>query len=396
MTSRTLVRRPSTVAASALAGLALLAGCTPITFPGGGHGGGGSADVALRQAMNDLVGKPGGPPGILVAIGRGPHVSLRTAGVADTVTGARPAAQGHMRMASVAKAFSGAAALSLVSRGTLRLSDTIAKWLPHLPKAWAGVTLANLLGHTSGIPDLIRFKAFSDALQASLQTAPAPRVLLSYVNPPALAFVPGSSYAYSNSDNIVVGLMVEAATHRRYERVLATNVYAPLHLTQTSLPRGSALPEPVRSTAPNLRGYDTSVAPALDVTSLFAAGWSWAAGGVVSTPADALRFVRGYVSGRLVGPATRAAQFTFRPGSSEPPGPGANSAGLALFKYDTSCGTVYGHTGNTPGYTQFVAATRDGRQGVVVSINAQITPASNPPLFAKLRHIYELAVCAAD
>jgi CubicO group peptidase (beta-lactamase class C family) len=60
----------------------------------------------------------------------------------------------HMRLASVAKAFSGATALSLVSKGVLSLGDTIGELLPKLPKAWHGVALRQLLNHTSGIPDL--------------------------------------------------------------------------------------------------------------------------------------------------------------------------------------------------------------------------------------------------
>jgi D-alanyl-D-alanine carboxypeptidase len=82
-------------------------------------------------------------------------------------------------------------------------------------------------------------------------------------------------------------------------------------------------------------------------------------------------------------------------GSSEPPGPGTNAAGLALFRYQTSCGTVYGHTGNTPGYTQFVAASRDGTRSTTVSVNTQITPKNDAKQFATLRHLEELAVCAA-
>ena len=89
------------------------------------------------------------------------------------------------------------------------------------------------------------------------------------------------------------------------------------------------------------------------------------------------------------------AQFTFRPGDSDPPGPGRNSVGLGIFRYPTRCGTVYGHTGNTSGYTQFAAATRDGSRSVVVSVNSQITPATNPDRFPELRRIYTLAVCAA-
>jgi D-alanyl-D-alanine carboxypeptidase len=127
---------------------------------------------------------------------------------------------------------------------------------------------------------------------------------------------------------------------------------------------------------------------------MFAAGWAWASGGLVSTPRDTDAFIRAYARGATTSPAAHRAQFTFRPGRSDPPGRGRNSAGLAIFRYQTRCGTVYGHTGNTSGYTQFAAATRDGRRPVVVSINSQITPVTNPARFPELRRIYTLAVCA--
>jgi D-alanyl-D-alanine carboxypeptidase len=347
-----------------------------------------SPGTALQQAMNAFVATSGSAPGIVVAIGRGQTFTLRTAGVANIVTKAKPVANDQMRMASVAKAFSGAAALSLVSRGKLKLSDTVGKIIPKMPAQWKNVTLAQLLAHTSGIPDFSQSTEFRTALLKSLQTPPAPRALLFYLPKFDLSFTPGTQYRYSNSDNILVGLMIQNVTHRSYESVLKTNVYAPLHLTGTSLPRSSVIG------TPTLRGYD--IAPPIeDFTTVVAGGWSWASGGIVSTPTDAVRFVRGYVSGALVNKATRAAQFTFRPGNSEPTGPGVNYAGLGVFKYVTSCGTVYGHTGNTAGYTQFVASTADGSRGVSVAINGQITPKDNVKFFPALRHIYELAVCAA-
>ena len=55
-------------------------------------------------------------------------------------------------------------------------------------------------------------------------------------------------------------------------------------------------------------------------------------------------------------------------------GRASNSGGLAIFRYQTRCGTVFGHTGNFPGYTQFAAGTPDGgERSVTVSVNGQIT-----------------------
>lgn len=343
----------------------------------------------LQSALDALVAQPGGPPGVIVTLGRGHRLDVLTAGVADRVTGRPPEAGDVMRVASVAKAFNAATALRLVSRRVLSLDDTVGRRRPDLPPEWAAVTLRQLLGHTSGIPDFSQSPGFAEALVASLLEPPAPRELLSYVSDPALLFPPGTEYRYSNSDNIVVGLMIESATGRAYDDVLRAAVLRPGRLAATSLPAGADLPEPF------LHGYDVSEAPPEDVSTLFAAGWTWTSGGVVSTPAELARFIGRDVRGAFTDRRSRAEQFTFRQGSSEPPGPGRNAAGLGLFRYRTGCGTVYGHTGNTAGYTQFAAATRDGRRTVTVSINAQITPTTAPERFAELQRVFELASCAA-
>ena len=117
-----------------------------------------------------------------------------------------------------------------------------------------------------------------------------------------------------------------------------------------------------------------------DVSEIFAAGYAWASGGIVSTPADQNRFIRGYVGGTLFGGKARTGQFQFVSGNSEPPGPGRNAAGLGLFRYRTRCGTMFGHTGNTPGYTQFFAVSRNGQRSPVLrSVRfAGRTPPTSP------------------
>jgi D-alanyl-D-alanine carboxypeptidase len=348
------------------------------------------ADRALQRAIDRFARVKGGPPGIAAVVQRGDEEpALFTAGVADTTTDVAPTIDDHMRLASVAKAFSGAAALSVVADGMLSLDDTLGARMPGMPEAWADVTLAQLLHHTSGIPDFSNSEEFRDALESSLLVPPPPATLLSYVADDPLLFEAGTEYRYSNSDNIAVGLMVEAATGRPYEQELQERVYAPLGLTNTSLPRDAALPTPF------LHGYAGSGSEREDVSEAFAAGWSWASGGVVSSPGDATRFVRGYAAGATTNPQTKEEQFDFVKGHSEPPGPGTNSAGLAIFRYKTRCGTVYGHTGNTAGYTQFISATADGSRSATVGITAQITQKGDKKLFASLRAILGLAVCAA-
>ena len=357
------------------------------------------ADAALDRALKALVAMTGGPPGVIAVIQRGNRREVHTFGVANLEDNRPMKVNDHMRIASAAKAFSGAVALSLVSKDTLSLDDTIEDHLSDLPEpppaAWSKVTLRQLLNHTSGLPDFSDSDAFLEALLDSPTQALPPEDLLTYaydLNGGKLLFKPpGSEYRYSNSDNIAVALMVEAAANSTYEDQLQEQVYGPLGLNGTSLPAGPELPEPF------IHGYDVSESPPEDVSELIAAGWSWASGGIVSTPADLNTFIRAYVRGALFDFRTRAEQRTvFEGGSSEPPGPGKNSAGLAVFRYETRCGTVWGHTGNTLGYTQFMAASPNGSRSATVSINSQLTQkVGDPEAFKALRQAEELAVCAA-
>ncbi len=349
-----------------------------------------SADGQLQQALYRLVAAKGGPRGGIVVVQRGGIQKVFVAGVAAVGDSAAPQASDHVRIASVSMAFSGATALALVADEKLTLNTTVGEVLPTLPAAWAHVTLAQLLQHTSGIPDFSASKAFQKALGDSLTVPPPPEELLSYVAKQPLEFKPGSRYQYSNSDNVIVALMVQAISGAPYATALQQEVTQPLGLGQTTLPTGPSMP------AAFMHGYDVEPPKAPeDVSQAVAAGWSYASGGVVSTPLDLNRFIRGYVSGTLTNGATRARQFRFRSGNSEPPGPGTNAVGLALFRYTTSCGVVYGHTGNTLGYTAFAADSRDGTRSVSVVVSSQVTPKVNAALFDQLRQVFGQAVCAA-
>jgi D-alanyl-D-alanine carboxypeptidase len=350
------------------------------------------ADAALTRAMNGLVAMPGGPVGVVAVVQRGRRPSLFRAGVADVRTGRKIGANDSMRIASVSKAFSGAAALSLVARGRLSLNDTIGSLLPSLPKAWAQVTLREVLQHTSGLPDFTTRKEYGAELEKAPHSEPSLPKLVSFVEHDPLVFTPGTHYTYSNTDNLVVALMVQAVTRRSYQKELVTQVFGPLGLHSTSLPSG------FRLRSPFIHGYDYPSPHREDRSTLVSMAWLSASGGIVSTPAELNRFIRGYVSRHLFGRSVQRQQLRLVNGHSEPIGPGANKAGLGIFRYRTRCGTVYGHTGNFFGYTQFAASTLDGRRSVTVSANEQLNQTYTGQrlrVFQHLRAAEADAVCAA-
>ena len=350
------------------------------------------ANAALKREANRLLSMPNGPPGVSITIRRGRRHIFLDGGTALVGGKRRWRTTDHMRLASVSKAYSGAVILRLVERRQLNLNDTIGQRLPGLPAAWHRVTLRQALNHTSGLPN---YTADPD-LQAFLNRDPhgfvAPDKILDFVRDEPLAFSPGSRYAYSNSDNIVAGLMAQQATGRSYDRLLRRLIFSPLRLRRTSLSNSFQLP------GPYVHGYDNTPGQLNDdISTVLNMSFVWASGAIQSTPLELDRFMRAYGATGLLGARARRAQRRWvRGGNSEPPGPGRASAGLALFQYRLKCGTVHGHTGNFPGYTQFAAVSPGGTRSVTVSINRQSDVASgDPAVFRRLRQIYGLASCAA-
>jgi D-alanyl-D-alanine carboxypeptidase len=351
------------------------------------------ADGRLDRALSELVQVPSGPPGVIAVVQRGEDREVHRAGIANRELGGRLGPDQSMRLASVAKAFNGAVALRLVERGQLGLDQSIRELLPWLPADWQPVTLRQALQHTSGLPDYIHSPDFVADFSADPRGQISPVQLIEYAATLPVNFPPGSRYEYSDTDNIVVGLMAQQATGQSYETLLKRLVFRRLRLRQTIMPPGFTLPQPF------IHGYsfDAPGLPLEDVSEAISASGAWASGGLVSTAADLNTFIRAYAGKELLGKGIRRQQRSFHlGGASDPPGPGQNAAGLAIFRYETSCGIVLGHTGSFPGYTQFAAASSNGRRSVTVSVNLQLTPTIGPPgAYDALVRAREAAVCAA-
>ena len=377
------MNRVSHTLAACLAALSLtaLAACAPPAPPIDPTG------DDLQAALDALVERADGPVGIITVVDDGGAVTVRSAGQRALGTGVAPSATDHMRIASLSKALTAATAYTLVDDGVLELTDTIGDWRPDLPLAWHPITLRQLLTHTSGVPDFA-VPAFFAAVGASPDVASPPAEILGFAGT-GTVFDPGDKYTYSNSNPFVTALIIESATGENFADVLSERVLLPLGMSDTSLPATTP-----NVPSPRMEGYQPFTDGTLEnvTEQINFGGWAWASGGVVSTPADLTKFIRGYVGGDLYSGALRDEQFRFVvPGNSEPRGPGDNSAGAGLFRYRTRCGTVYGHTGSITGYTQFMASTRDGSKSVTFTITNQY----GAELLPDLRAAEELAVCAA-
>jgi D-alanyl-D-alanine carboxypeptidase len=349
-----------------------------------------AAPPKLQRMLNGIVASPEGPPGISVLIDRGTRTKFFSAGVADLSNRRSPQPIEHVRIASVAKGFNAFIAVAL-AEGTksLSLRETLAASIPGVLPSAERVTLIQLLQHTSGLPDYIRAPAFIEAFLADPAAYLSPTQLTGFVRDEPLEFTPGSRYHYSDTDNIAAALMEEVAAGRTYTSLLRSEVFGPLGM------QSSSLPETVKMPRPFMHGYEIEQGKMPDdVSELINPAGAWASGGIVSTPADLSRFVPAYVSTILR--ASRGLAKAFRPGSSSPPGPGKNAAGLGIFRYRTGCGDIYGHTGSFPGYRLFVAGSAGGGRSVVFVVNSQIVPGQGSQrVAAAIRRAQARAVCQA-
>jgi D-alanyl-D-alanine carboxypeptidase len=348
----------------------------------------GAPNSKLQKALDAIVASPGGPPGISVLIDRGAHTEFLQAGTAAVGNKRPPTPFDAFRIASVSKGFNAYLAAKLVDDGTLSIETTLAERIPGVLPAAEGVTLRQLLQHTSGLADYIRAPAFVKGFLADPTAYLSPLQLTGFVRDEPLAFAPGSQYHYSDTDNIAAAMIEEKASGLSYEQLLQRQVFRPSGMRNSSLPITTKMPRPF------MHGYDVEAGKKPeDVSELINPAGAWASGGIVSTPLDMARFARRYVPEVL---ATATVEGPFRVGSSSPPGPGKNFAGLGIFRYRTGCGTVYGHTGSFPGYRILLAASVDGRRSIVFVANAQIVPGQGSPKVAKaITGAQARAVCRA-
>jgi D-alanyl-D-alanine carboxypeptidase len=348
----------------------------------------GAPNSKLQKQLNAIVESAAGPPGIAMLIDRGPHTEFFSAGTADVGNRRPPSPTDAFRIASVSKGFNAYLAAKLIDGGALSLETALRERIPGVLPAAEGVSLRELLQHTSGLADYIRAPAFVEQLLADPARYFSPLQLTEFVRDEPLEFAPGSRYHYSDTDNIAAGLIEEKASGLSYEQLLQRRVFGPLKM------RGSSLPSTIKMPQPFLHGYEVEPGERPeDVSELINPAGAWASGGIVSTPLDMARFVRRYVPAVL---ATSTVEGPFRRGSSSPPGPGKNFAGLGLFRYRTGCGTVYGHTGSFPGYRVLAAATPDGKRSVVFVANSQIVPGQGSQRIARaITQVQARAVCRA-
>jgi D-alanyl-D-alanine carboxypeptidase len=291
-----------------------------------------SIDALVNSAMSD-----GKIPGVIVGVwapGEGSYV--KAYGTADTTSGEPLQVEDRVRIASITKTFVATVVLQLVDEGRLGLDETIEKYLPQVPAANA-ITVRHLLSHSSGLYDY-EDQAFMKSVVADPLKVWDPQQLLSLATAHPADFAPGSSCAYSNTNYIALGIIVEQVTGDRLGEEIKNRIIIPLGLAATEFPTGPEI------TGEFSHGYTDLNDPGVlsDITRIDMS-WDWAAGAMISNLDDLEVWARALTGGELISEELQKQRLTWL--NMPAYGPWV-SYGLGIMKI----GPLMGHSGADPGY----------------------------------------------
>jgi len=346
------------------------------------------ADVAALHTL--------GITGVIAELAQGDARFIERAGSARSGEAEPVPLDASFRLGSNTKTFVAVVALQLVGEGKLALDDTVERWLPDTVKG-AGydatqITVRHLLQHTSGIPDYTKdlLNMFTPEIYLERRLHHyEPEDLLALALQHSPDFTPGSTWEYSNTNYILVGMILQRVTGRTWATEVAERIVGPLGLSDTYDPGD----EPELS-APHATGYDQfeEGGSLIDVT-VQNQTIADAAGSLISSTHDLVEFWRAWRQGRLLAPAQMAEMQTTVPATSlQEIWPGVRY-GLGVLQFRSSCGVYWSHPGDTFGYSTRNAVSDDGNRVVVVSLSTNLAGAAQGPVLAANQELLEHAMC---
>ncbi|HEX6280137.1 MAG TPA: serine hydrolase domain-containing protein [Pyrinomonadaceae bacterium] len=253
-----------------------------------------SAGVAFAQTVADIdavvrkvVDAKAVPAAGVAVVRDGKVVLAKGYGAADIESGIAADENTAFQIASVTKQFTAAGIMLLVEEGKLKLDDTLGKYVPDAPAKWSGVTIRQLLNQVSGIPNYTAVgKLVNDKTYTKAE-------IIALVKDEPQRFEAGTKWEYSNTNYFLLGMVIEKVSGKSYPEFMSERIFKPLGMTSTVI-NTSGLK--IKNAASGYRrasgkwekaGIDDPSQP-------------YAAGAIVSTPADMAKWAAAVGEGRLL------------------------------------------------------------------------------------------------
>jgi D-alanyl-D-alanine carboxypeptidase len=307
-------------------------------------------------------------PGVILGVwqaGQAPIVKAYGSRNVDLRTHKRgaPMATGlYMRIGSETKTFTGTAVLQLVDEGKVGLDDPIAKYIPGVPNG-QDITIRELGDMRSGLVSYTATEEWAKQFFADPRRPWTPEELLSFSFSQAPIFPPNGTFNYSNTNFVLLGLVIEKVSGETLGAYFRRHIIGPLRMTHTVFPSNAAFPRPHAS------GYTAQdLAGTVDETTAWNPSWGWAAGAMISDLHDLRIWAKSVATGSLLTPATQRQRERFIPA------PGLEPARYGFALFDVK-GWI-GHNGSLPGYESLTVYSPSLKTTMVILLNSDISPKS--------------------
>lgn len=346
------------------------------TVHGTGFGTGGYHPLKpeLQQSLDKLretMGLPGVTLGVVLP---DDNIISLASGFSD-VEAKTPMKPGdRMFSGSIGKTYAAVVALQLMQENKFALKDKISvffgkeKWFPRLPNQ-KEITVRMLMTHTGGLPRWVLSREVWKKAVADPGKTWTPVERLSYVFDKPPLHPAGKGWAYSDTDFILVGMIIEKVSGKNYYEELIRRVLKPNGLDATS----PADKRKIKGLIPGYTGHKTPpfYLPGKMVQKglyMINPQLEWTGGGLVSNATDLARFVKLLMKGKLLEP--KYLDLMKSAVNDKTGQPGKSGYGLGLEIWDTPHGITYGHRGIMPGYLSIMQYLPKYGFSIALQVNA--------------------------
>jgi len=345
------------------------------------------------QAKLDEWHKAGSFPGATfgVVLANGESFGLAV-GFSDRETKTPMMPTDRMLAGSVGKTFAAATALQLIKEGKIGLDDKIEKylgrepWFSRLPNA-KDITVRQLMNHTSGLVRYEFKEQFTKDLTANPEKVWKPAELVAYLLDEKPPFEAGKGWDYSDTNYIVLGMIIEKVTGRKFYDEASRRVLKPLKLTNTIPQDGPRLKGVVQGYAGSSNPFGGKDAMIEDGKFVINPQFEWTGGGYASTAQDLARWAKMIYEGKAFSPDLLPQVLD---GVSAPMLGRETKYGLGVIIRKTPVGTSYGHSGFFPGYMTDMMYFPERKVAVAVQVNTSVGRSLGKPLSRILVEMMEI------
>jgi D-alanyl-D-alanine carboxypeptidase len=273
-------------------------------------------------------------------------------GVSHSGVNVRPSM--YFGIGSNTKTFISALTMKLSEMNMLRLDDSLHRWIPNYQYVDSNITVRQLMNHTSGIFSISEKPGYADSILANPNRLWTPEEVLStFLSAPY--FPKGQGFRYSNTNYIILGMIIRNATGVQVSSKLNQLILDPLGLNNTYFAVEETLPDTVAH--PWANGIDIFSTPR---TALLSAAWT--AGAMYSNSENTARWYQQLFGGLVVSQSSLAQMLTFTPQSGY-------VYGLGVTKFVINGRILFGHSGDIRGYTSNMLYDTAMKMSITVLVN---------------------------